>query len=828
MKKIQDVAELIAPFANLRISNHINSTSEEGRLVLYDNSQTNIVGVASVVTETVEMDRCLGETKGDENDEILRQTFDDDNGGCDAGSLDQQYKVLPLTTRSASLLETKEDDHDVEMGTPDDILVEQPCDSVEVQLSRQAGISKVARKIDVCNKKPNKGDSSGETSNRGVLSATATDLKEKLFVYHSRVHNLREETSRFLEQHNEKTVSQRSLVTVPTLIVDYAGAVRNGHGQVPQRSRDVNATTHKPISTRTRTQSTRGLDDLELSVKKIFQEELGPQAWAKRSTPSPAEKVEAATKCHTDVRGGARSAGQGSTSDTKRRATHPRKPNSSRAPPRVIPTTHDICIVLDTVSTMKRFLTPLLSNFDKFSDLVLGATEQELRMSLLTPNEMFDFTAEKNEFLKHFTAVKELMGDDMDAACGLDQALSQLEKLSWDKHSTRYVYLFTNLSTQNCEDASEKTKFLGDLCRMTRPLPMTTEVMVGCWLDDNDLLIQAFRHQNRSFRSFKLLDLRQMVACIVDDRNLVGALLSSLVVAREMTHVRISRKLQGPNPTGRFSKVSEKTVKCRAKMFQVKPLSSIQDVLTIDKIEIHSRVCWLSRQEKPYHVSGNRVFTSGILEGEKGEWKENVVLKSCKLDVLNASMSEKSESACRRQALVAAVARYLAVRYNKEQRPEHCVKIHFLNGYVVKGPLEHCQPRVFYAERALKSTQGGAKMSTFCYTTGKWNENKVDESLLRFALACFKLSGGDIMLAGFQGWRDGDAYVLTGPSVLSRTCRIAHTGDCTNEYMKGYRQETKALMEKNGWDQKVALNSNGDKKGAQIKRKGPKSSFFGF
>lgn len=35
-------------------------------------------------------------------------------------------------------------------------------------------------------------------------------------------------------------------------------------------------------------------------------------------------------------------------------------------------------------------------------------------------------------------------------------------------------------------------------------------------------------------------------------------------------------------------------------------------------------------------------------------------------------------------------------------------------------------------------------------------------------------------------------------------------------------------MEKNGWDQKIALNSKGDKKGAQIKRKGPKSSFFGF
>lgn len=99
----------------------------------------------------------------------------------------------------------------------------------------------------------------------------------------------------------------------------------------------------------------------------------------------------------------------------------------------------------------------------------------------------------------------------------------------------------------------------------------------------------------------------------------------------------------------------------------------------------------------------------------------------------------------------------------------------------------------------LTSSRGVPEFIHFCDSAGQWHEQAADESLLRFALTCFKLSGGDFMLAGLKGIRIDSVYYLTVPSLLSRTSNDATANECTKEYMKEFRKNTKKLMDDNGW-----------------------------
>ena len=84
-----------------------------------------------------------------------------------------------------------------------------------------------------------------------------------------------------------------------------------------------------------------------------------------------------------------------------------------------------------------------------------------------------------------------------------------------------------------------------------------------------------------------------------------------------------------------------------------------------------------------------------------------------------------------------------------------------------------------------------------------WNENIVDESLLRFSQMTFKVSGGHMLLSSFKGVHVGDSIGLTTPTLLSRShIRDPAIGDCIKEYMRDYRKSTKSLLEKKGWNSK--------------------------
>jgi len=169
------------------------------------------------------------------------------------------------------------------------------------------------------------------------------------------------------------------------------------------------------------------------------------------------------------------------------------------------------------------------------------------------------------------------------------------------------------------------------------------------------------------------------------------------------------------------------------------------------------------------------------------------MLKSLKLDEINGTRGASSFEHNRNQTLVAAVARFFAIQCNKEHRPENCASILFSDGCVVKSTPKKGQQHAFCAEE-LPWTDGSVlEFNQFCDNKGHWDASVADESLKRFALTCFKLSGGNLMLSGLKGVRKKNVCVLTAPMLLSKTDGDARASQCAKGMHEGFQREDEGV-----------------------------------
>lgn len=95
----------------------------------------------------------------------------------------------------------------------------------------------------------------------------------------------------------------------------------------------------------------------------------------------------------------------------------------------------------------------------------------------------------------------------------------------------------------------------------------------------------------------------------------------------------------------------------------------------------------------------------------------------------------------------------------------------------------------------------GAEFTKYSNNTRHWNDDGINETLLRFTLYTFKVTGKNLMVTDLQGIKKDGAYYLTDPVILCDD--VLRFGD-TNlgpASMKKCLDSTRTYMKINGWSE---------------------------
>jgi len=205
---------------------------------------------------------------------------------------------------------------------------------------------------------------------------------------------------------------------------------------------------------------------------------------------------------------------------------------------------------------------------------------------------------------------------------------------------------------------------------------------------------------------------------------------------------------------------------------------------------------FLHRSEAPFAEGESRIAYHGQLAQSKEElaFKTSAaVFKSLKH--LGAPLHDRSQYL--KQMEVSSVAHFLAVEYNKV-RPKHCAPVHFLPVRVVEekdDTNEALGERRFCVEPPLPSND----FVKFSSNTGFWDEDYLDESLLRFTMFTHTQTHGYLMIADLQGCKVENEYYLTDPVVLCEDVRRFGRTNLGEKFMEKVVASTKGHMHERGW-----------------------------
>ena len=335
-------------------------------------------------------------------------------------------------------------------------------------------------------------------------------------------------------------------------------------------------------------------------------------------------------------------------------------------------------------------------------------------------------------------------------------------------------------------------------------IPEDFGIYIGTWLKHNAIVSEVAEFTSRKPTEFKMLDVKGMANLIVDDLDRVKTIYQSTRnmsrVIRSENSIKISN-VQMVLP-GNVKKAKKFCIKKRFEALAIKKMepNSIDHILSpIDSLNIQSD-CFVTIG-KVLHSPASKIglFQGTIVSCHDHAHRQNTTLRPLDLDYVTGQHSDLAETHFTGLAFVSASARFLAKTYNKDHRPEGCKKIIFLVGTIL---VEKCDDpinrRVFYAEtqrgNASRYTLCESDVVEFCDSAGNWKKENVDESVLRFALMCHKLSTGDFILAGLRGVFDNGTIRMITPALLSGSSSNRLQAQCIKPYINSCRREAKKLL----------------------------------
>jgi hypothetical protein len=151
------------------------------------------------------------------------------------------------------------------------------------------------------------------------------------------------------------------------------------------------------------------------------------------------------------------------------------------------------------------------------------------------------------------------------------------------------------------------------------------------------------------------------------------------------------------------------------------------------------------------------------------------------------------------QMEVSNIAHFLANEYNKSpNRPGHCARITVLQVCVVEEEDEEKEKhgtRRFCGEEYLPNDM----FVKYSNNTGQWDEDNIDESLLRFTDFTYQVTNGYLMVTDLQGVQKDNTFILTDPVILCKDILRFGGTNLGEKFMKKCIDSTRAYMVENRW-----------------------------
>ena len=101
--------------------------------------------------------------------------------------------------------------------------------------------------------------------------------------------------------------------------------------------------------------------------------------------------------------------------------------------------------------------------------------------------------------------------------------------------------------------------------------------------------------------------------------------------------------------------------------------------------------------------------------------------------------------------------------------------------------------RRFCAEPHLP--KGGTEFVKYSNNTGYWDEDVIDETLLRFTKFTYDITHGYLLVSDLQGVRKGNQYYLTDPVILCKDILRFGNTNLGEKFVKKCIESTNAHLE---------------------------------
>lgn len=209
---------------------------------------------------------------------------------------------------------------------------------------------------------------------------------------------------------------------------------------------------------------------------------------------------------------------------------------------------------------------------------------------------------------------------------------------------------------------------------------------------------------------------------------------------------------------------------------------------------------FMRRATNPFAQGEIRIAFHGRLATnivELSESKSSMVMKSFKH--IGKGIHDREQYL--KQMEVSNIAHFLAEEYNKSsEKPSHCAQVTFLPVCVVEeesSTRESLGERRFCVEPPLPS----GKFEKYSNNTGYWDEDALDESLLRFSAWTYKATGGYLMITDLQGVKcsSKNKYYLTDPVILCKDIIRFGNTNLGEKFLKKCIDATHSYLAERGW-----------------------------
>jgi len=500
----------------------------------------------------------------------------------------------------------------------------------------------------------------------------------------------------------------------------------------------------------------------------------------------------------------------------------------------------DLAFIIDCTSSMQSLINQVKSNI-KGIVRQIGKTSADLDLRLAVVAyrdigdtrrfEVFDFHTSIEKFESNLSGLRAEGGEDApeDMAGGIQKA----NKLNW-KHPTRVAFIvadypchghayhnFVDSYPSGTPEINIESELKSLLFNHGTDGSMT--VNFGRITSHCDKMIQVFQERGLDIQPVCIEDATKLTKGVTKIvRRSIFKTVSTTADTSKMTNsylyvndldTLLKRKGSGSSYVSlkKYSLVSTITPVRRewssieavkVNMYRNKSLTSMKEVKKPVGVKWNEHSTMLMRRApEPFGEGQSRIAFHGQLAKKKKDLNLDssaMVMKTFKH--IGEGIHDRKRYLD--QMEVSNIAHYLAEEYNKSSfRPGYCAKIDIVQACVVEEEDEERElhgERRFCAEVPLPISTT-SPFTKYSNNTGYWDEDVLDESLLRFTLFTYQITDGYLLVSDLQGVKYKNRFMLTDPAILcTDILRFGNTNLGAKLMMKCIKS-VESHMTENGW-----------------------------